>query len=99
MSFSKSQGSSFVKKQHFVAALQDRFWRVAGHAPTGRHVTVVIIDVFRVQNGKIVDHWRSSNASHGLTWSRLGRCGRSSNQPSSLRYRAQVIHHEIVTHA
>jgi steroid delta-isomerase-like uncharacterized protein len=53
-----AEGDKVVERWTGTGTQQGAF---AGIPPTGKRVTTTGIDIFRIANGKVVEHWSSSN--------------------------------------
>jgi steroid delta-isomerase-like uncharacterized protein len=49
-----AEGDKVVTRKSFTGTHQGEFM---GVPPTGRRVTIEVIDIVRVENGQIVEHW------------------------------------------
>jgi predicted ester cyclase len=49
-----AEGDKVVTRKSFTGTHQGDFM---GVPPTGRKVTIEVIDIVRVENGQIVEHW------------------------------------------
>jgi predicted ester cyclase len=86
-----SDGDRVTTYKTYHGTHQGTFW---GLAPTGRRIHFETVDVMRVHNGKITDHWgvRESPIARAATWS-IARFG--SGKKVTKRNWASLINDEF----